>query len=133
MRWLLPVLFAAVPAAAQPCDPGPLGGTARTIESARHALAFRTEPAVIPIGSHFALEFRVCAAPGVQAPEVVAVDARMPAHGHGMNYAPGLTRAPDGRHRAEGLMFHMPGQWELVFELKGAAGTDRLTASVTVE
>lgn len=132
MRWLVPALL-AVPAVAQPCDPGALGGPARTIESARHAVAFRTEPATIPIGVHFALEFRVCAAPGTPSPDAVAVDARMPAHGHGMNYAPGLARNPDGRHRAEGLMFHMPGRWELMFDVTGPAGTDRLTATMTVE
>jgi hypothetical protein len=132
MRWLLPVLLAA-PAAAQPCDPGALDGPGRIVESARHALAFRTEPPTIPVGAHFALEFRVCAAAGTPAPDVLAVDGRMPAHGHGMNYAPGLTRLPDGRHRAEGLMFHMPGRWELVFDLKGAAGSDRLIAAVNVE
>jgi hypothetical protein len=132
MRWLAPVLL-SLPAVAQPCDPGTLNAPARTVESARHALSFRAEPAPIPIGAHFSLEFRICAAPGMPMPEVVAVDARMPAHGHGMNYAPSLVRATDGRFRAEGLMFHMPGRWELMFDLKGAAGMDRLTAAVTVE
>ena len=52
-------------------------------------------------------------------PENVAVDAWMPEHRHGMNYRPTVTRLAPGRWRAEGLMFHMPGRWELVFTVDG--------------
>jgi hypothetical protein len=37
----------------------------------------------------------------------------MPSHGHGMNTKPRLTRLGDGEWRAEGMLFHMPGEWEL--------------------
>ena len=52
----------------------------------------------------------------------------MPAHKHGMNYAPSLKPLGPGRWRAEGLMFHMPGRWEFVFEIDAAGKTDRLAA-----
>ena len=41
-----------------------------------------------------------------------------------MNYAPAVKPPAPGRWRAEGLMFHMPGKWEFVFELR-AGGQDR--------
>src|SRR6185503_7666327 len=37
--------------------------------------------------------------------------------------------AGPGRWRAEGLMFHMPGKWEFVFEVRAAGKTDRMAAS----
>ena len=39
-----------------------------------------------------------------------------------MNYRPSVSRLGPGLYRAEGLMFHMPGRWELVFELRDGAG-----------
>jgi cytochrome c peroxidase len=100
-------------AAAPACEPW-LEGV--RLESARYALAYRLPtPAV---GSHFAIEIGACAKAGAP-PEALTVDAHMPEHRHGMNYRPSVTRLAPGRWRAEGLMFHMPGRWELVFTLDG--------------
>ena len=43
----------------------------------------------------------------------VRVDAIMPAHQHGLNYAPKITALGDGVFRADNMLFHMPGLWEL--------------------
>jgi cytochrome c peroxidase len=56
----------------------------------------------------------------------VKVDAHMPEHRHGMNNAPSVKAIGDARWRAEGLMFHMQGRWELVFEVRSKGATDRL-------
>jgi len=44
------------------------------------------------------------------------LDARMPSHGHGMNYQPeiSLLSSADGitTYNVEGLVFHMTGEWE---------------------
>ncbi|HEV8109104.1 MAG TPA: cytochrome-c peroxidase, partial [Burkholderiales bacterium] len=53
----------------------------------------------------------------------------MPEHRHGMNYAPTVKALAPGRWRAEGLMFHMPGRWELVFEVTANGATDRLVTT----
>jgi hypothetical protein len=38
-----------------------------------------------------------------------------------------------GLYRAEGLLFHMPGRWELVFELRGSGGAPlRLVQSLQI-
>jgi cytochrome c peroxidase len=57
----------------------------------------------------------------------VKVDAQMPEHRHGMNYAPEVKALGPGRWRAEGLMFHMPGKWAFIFEVRAAGKTDRMT------
>ncbi|WP_058278370.1 hypothetical protein [Ruegeria atlantica] len=43
----------------------------------------------------------------------VRVDAIMPAHQHGLNYAPKITALGDRVFRADNMLFHMPGLWEL--------------------
>ena len=54
----------------------------------------------------------------------------MPAHRHGMNYRARVSVRDDGAYSAysaEGLMFHMPGRWRLIFDLEVAGQDSRLT------
>lgn len=117
-------------AAAAACTPDFKG--ALTVESARYTLAWRTQPAAIPVGRHFAIDFVVCPKTGVPMPQSLRIDAQMPEHRHGMNYKAGVTAEGGGRYRAEGLMFHMPGRWELSFEL-GGEPIERLVAAVVLK
>lgn len=124
------LLFAAAlifSAAAQACVP-PLKGTA--LESVRYILVFKED--AISVGKHFAVEISICSKDAGPEPESVKVDANMPEHRHGMNYAPSVTRIGPGQWRAEGLMFHMPGKWDLVFELTSKGKTDRLASSFSL-
>ncbi len=57
----------------------------------------------------------------------------MPEHGHGMNYKATVIAVGKARWRADGLMFHMPGRWDLIFELQGAGNAERLTRSIVIE
>ena len=57
----------------------------------------------------------------------------MPEHRHGMNYKASIKPAAGGRYRADGLMFHMPGRWEIIFEVRAAGRTDRVTQSEVIE
>ena len=41
------------------------------------------------------------------------VDADMPTHNHGMNTDPVVTELGDGTYRAEGMQFHMTGDWRV--------------------
>lgn len=109
-RLLLAGLALAAPAWA--CEP-PLEGT--RVESTRFVLAYRAHPQV---GSFFSIDVAACAKAG-PPPKTLKIDAHMPAHRHGMNYAPKVTTLGPGRWRAEGLMLHMPGKWELVFVVDG--------------
>ena len=74
------------------------------------------QPAPLALGRMFALDIVLCAPPGQPLPITLAVDAWMPAHRHGMNYRATVRALGDGRYRAEGLMLHMPGHWQLRFD-----------------
>jgi hypothetical protein len=52
--------------------------------------------------------------------------AHMPEHKHGMNYKPVVKPLGNGRFRAEGWLFHMPGRWEFLFDVGGERITDSL-------
>ena len=119
-RWAWLLLAAG---AAQACELP--GGAALAIRSPTHTVVYRAAPRV---GEHFAVEFAVC-----PAPQDVQVDAWMPAHRHGMNYQPVVKPLGGGRYRAEGLMFHMPGEWEFVFVLRADGATQRLARGLRVE
>ena len=116
-------LLSALPAALACELPG---GAAQTLKSSAYTVLYRTAP--LKVGEHFAVEFVVC-----PAPEAVRVDAWMPEHRHGMNYRPDVRAQGAGRYRAEGLMLHMAGRWELVFEVRSAGRTERLAQSLRLE
>ena len=53
-----------------------------------------------------------------------SVFASMPQHGHGMNVQPKQTKTSDGALDVQGMLFHMPGQWELVVGVAGCPQSD---------
>ena len=56
----------------------------------------------------------------------------MPEHRHGMNYRP-VVSARSAAYRAEGMLFHMPGRWDVTFDVEGNGRSERLTAVLQVE
>ncbi len=116
--------------ACTPALPSAQGTQARTLDSAQYALAYRTLPENIVIGQHFAMELALCAKGSAAAVDSLRVDAHMPEHRHGMNYKTVVSATGAQRYRAEGLMFHMPGRWEYIFEVRAAGAIERLTTSV---
>jgi hypothetical protein len=117
-------------AIAQSCD-GLKG--ARRLESSRYVLAYRTKPAKLAVGKHFVVEMAVCQKDGQAAPEAVRVDGFMPEHNHGMNYTAAVKAGEGGHYLAEGMLFHMPGRWDLIFEVRGGGRTDRMTHTVILQ
>lgn len=100
----------------------------RVVEAGGLTVAWAARPAPIPLDRHFALDVVVCGA----AVTALRVDADMPAHRHGMNYRATVADAGAGRYAAQGLMFHMPGRWRLIFDVDTAGGTRRLTQEIDV-
>lgn len=111
---------------AQACE---LPGGGKSVESLLYTLVYRTQPERISVGQHFAVDLAVCAKGAKALPGTVGVDAWMPEHRHGMNYKAGIRSLGAGRFRAEGLMLHMPGRWEFVFDVGG----ERLIDSIRME
>ena len=105
----------ALPAAACPL-PAP------ALQKEEVQAAWQVDGAPIAVGRHFAIHVQLCPASAVLA----RVDAAMPEHRHGMNYRPSVKPLGEGRWRVEGLMFHMPGRWELQLDVQAAGSTERL-------
>ena len=61
------------------------------------------------------------------------IDAVMPEHRHGMNYRPTLDAKGNGHYVAEGFLFHMPGRWQLSFDVERGGRRTRLTSDVLLE
>ena len=49
-----------------------------------------------------------------------------------MNYRPSVKPLGDGRWRVEGLMFHMPGRWELQLDVRAGERSERLLDTITL-
>lgn len=122
----------ATPAWAGDC-PLDLGrGTGWVVFSDHYLMAFRADPLHIEVGEPFALLINVCTRRGGAA-ELLAVDANMPAHRHGMNYRATIVAKGDGRFRADGLLFHMPGRWEISFDVRAGDESERLTHDIILK
>lgn len=129
---LLGLFAATVNAACPPCESD---GT--VIMNGPLALAYQPviagKASRIPMARHFTLEVQLCDKDGVSAALLKNADATMPEHRHGMNYRPVITPLGDGRFRVEGMMFHMAGHWELVFEVQAGKTVTRLTHDVQID
>lgn len=117
--------------AAAACEPDLAGEHVARVEGGDLTLAFRADPALIVVGEPFALDIAICHA-GDAPIALRRVDAEMPEHRHGMNYAPTVAAIGPRRFRAEGLLFHMPGRWRVHFELAGAPPR-RLAADIRLD
>lgn len=121
----------ATPALADcPLDLG--RGTGWVVFSDHYMLAFRPDPVRVEVGEPFALILNVCTKNDEPA-ELVAVEAQMPEHKHSMNYKPTIIASSDGRYRVEGLVFHMPGRWELSFDVRAGEETERLSHDIILK
>ncbi len=129
-RLLLAFPLAFASAATPACPTKPEG--AQTVESPRHTLAYRTTPARPAVGKPFTVDLVVCPKDPQARITNVEVDARMPEHRHGMNYKATVKPQAEGHYRAEGLMFHMPGRWEFMFDVRDAQGVEHLTHDTTI-
>ncbi len=58
-------------------------------------------------------------------PMSVMVDAQMPEHGHGMNIAPTILLEKSGKCRADGMLFHMSGRWEVDVDIDDGTTIER--------
>ena len=54
----------------------------------------------------------------------LTVQGRMPEHGHGMLRAPRTIAQGDGSYRVEGMLLHMRGHWQLLFDVGRGSQSD---------
>ena len=110
------------------CDAAP--GSLRA-EGREAVVLFQPRPGPMKAGEMFALDVVVCSKHGEA--RALAVDATMPEHKHGMNYKPVVKRAAAGSFAVSGIMFHMPGRWQFVFDIETSAGRERVLHDITLE
>jgi hypothetical protein len=113
---------------------GPAGKVSGESNAGTYRVTWQSDPDPVPLNATFALEVEVADAAGgdVSALELAA-DAAMPDHGHGMNTKPRVTRLGPGRFKVEGMLFHMPGYWELYFDLARGALRERAQFALELE
>ena len=140
MQKILPVaalcagLAAAFPALAGPCPDGALAAMPERMSADGTTVAYKTPPARIEVGKPFSIEVVACLHGADRtAPSKIRVDAGMPAHGHGMNYTPGERRIGPGHSAFDGLVFHMPGTWQITVDVYDGDKRQRLTRKVSVK
>jgi hypothetical protein len=118
------VTLLLVAARATACEPALKGDGVRKAESKEYVVTWRADPPVLRVSAFFAVDIATCSKSHAPVPTQVRVDAVMPEHKHGMNYRPTVTTVGDGRFRAEGLLLHMPGLWEIRFDLRRAGASE---------
>jgi len=127
----LVLLIGADPALA--CQMPFFDPTGQELASDRFGIQWRFVPTNPKVGEFFSIDFSVCSTGVLMPAEQFKVEAMMPAHRHGMNFVPKITMIGHSIYRAEGLMFHMPGVWALIFEYHDGSGTRRLITEVEIE
>jgi hypothetical protein len=131
-RFIAVLLLFFAGASAHACG-DTLAGAHKSVENSDYTVVYTTAPNPVEVGRHFTIDFAVCARGKAAAPREVRLDASMPVHRHGMNYRPTVTTLRPGVYRGEGLLFHMPGRWDLAFDVVGGNGTQRLTSTLHVD
>lgn len=83
----------------------------------------------------FDLQVRLLKLASPSPPEALdlEVDAGMPEHRHGMNVVPSIERTGEMEWRVRGMLFHMPGDWTLTFDVLEGALVERLQCVLHVD
>ncbi len=117
----LPV--AATPAAANMAKPVELSAKSAHFAATWHFAAPK-------VGELFAVDIALTDLAGqpLAAPKV-AIDATMPAHGHGMMTDPELRQTAPTKWHADGLKLHMHGSWQFDVRVEAAGVKERLSAA----
>jgi hypothetical protein len=131
----LALLFASL--AIQGCDAsGARGdGGKKTVDSngGHYTVDLQTSPRQVVVNQPFDVSVTVTPKGAASGALDVLVDARMPAHFHGMNRVPKLTRGAGNTWKAEGMLFHMSGHWELYVDITQGGTTERAQLDVDLK
>ena len=128
---ILGLMVQAIAGACVPELPQGANKKIQTIVTPSYALSFMTVPETVKVGESFSIDWGVCVSDrSVSELRSVSVDAFMPEHNHGMNDKPTIIDKGHGLYHADGLMFHMSGQWDYIFILRTESSVARLSKKV---
>jgi hypothetical protein len=136
--WLLALLTgcAGDGAVAEPPSAVAHEGNGIVSNDGSYYVIYTTEPEAIPLNETFDVKVRIFDAVDrfrLLTDVRLDIDGRMPDHRHGMNREPRITRNDDGSFLVTGMLFHMPGYWELHFDITRDGATERAQAEVTLD
>lgn len=113
------------------------GGSVKLFDAEKtYRIEFSAEPSPIGTSAPFLLHVNVTRASTgepVGDESSLVVDAAMPEHRHGMNTQPRVSRVGRGQFDVEGMILHMPGRWEIYFDVTEGAVTRRATLQLELE
>jgi hypothetical protein len=135
-RGTLAGLLLVAALAVQGCDSsGGRGDGKKTVDSngGRYTVELQTSPSPIVVNQPFDVSVTVTPKSATAGAVEVVIDARMPAHFHGMNRVPKLSRGAGNTWKAEGLLFHMSGHWELYVDITEGGATERAQVDVDLK
>lgn len=98
-----------------------------TAENEQYVVALTPNPTKIKVSEPFQVNLQICRTDGEPFMGQIKVDARMPGHGHGMNYRPEITANTQNSFVGEGFIFHMLGKWQIEFRVMENNKTSKLT------
>lgn len=81
------------------------------------ALSYKIIDAPVEISQPFSLEIKLCKEDAPLTPKQLRINAGMPAHNHGMNYQPSITKLGDGHYQVDNFVFHMMGNWAFAIDV----------------
>lgn len=104
-------------------------------ERGSYAISYDTSPSPIPMNKPFEMNVTVSGkGPGNRTRKLdLEVDAGMRQHNHGMYVAPKVESLGDGRFKVRGMLFHMPGEWQISFVVKRGIMREKAEQEVTIK
>lgn len=127
-------LLGAVPAQQAPEKPWQ-SWKELTSNAGHYRVRYRLEKDPPPRGELFGVQVYVLDAAGKELRPKLSLlaDADMPEHGHGLARVPEVAPTQDGGFRVSGLRLHMPGKWQIYFDLVEGAHTERAQFDLALE
>jgi hypothetical protein len=99
-------------------------------------VTYKPSPDPIPLNEHFSLGVGVTPyAESDSLPEGLTIEAEaiMPEHAHGMTVQPEVGDRGHGSFEVEGMLFHMPGKWEIYIDVMHNGVTETAVFPVEME
>ncbi|MEQ1861633.1 MAG: FixH family protein [Chthoniobacteraceae bacterium] len=125
------------PAPARIAEPAPpvaaIWPATRKTDRGNFGVTIRPHGGRIVRNEHFSIEVVLEPGAGAGAPVSVVVDADMPAHQHGMNTKAETVHEGGNRYRANGMLFHMAGEWMITVDVAAGSTKERASFPVAIE
>lgn len=120
-----------------PSGPGTLennNGGSTPSNGGNFVVDYRSSTSSFAVGKDYKLSFNVRKYDGaaIESSIKIRVTGVMPSHYHGLAQKPIIQKSSDGTWLAEGVNFHMPGYWQIFFDIDNGIVVERAQIDVMV-